>query len=59
MGRDFDYCIYSKNYKCLLGKPKMNSLGMCDDCIMVSLEQDFLEAEKERQLAEINERWLN
>jgi len=37
----------------------MNSLGMCDDCIIVSLDGDFLEAEKERQLAEIEERWVD
>jgi|GEM_PF-692813 len=56
---EFDYCIYNRQHKCLLSEPKMNSLGMCDDCIMVSLDEDFLETEKERQLAEIEERWAD
>jgi len=30
---------------------------MCDDCIIVSLDGDFLAAEKERQLQEIEGRW--
>lgn len=34
----------------MLNEVKINSLGMCDDCIMVELDKDFLEAEKARQL---------
>ena len=49
-----DYCIYNKDFKCSLGGISINSFGMCEDCIIISLDSDFLEAEKERQLQEIN-----
>jgi hypothetical protein len=51
------YCIYQKENKCYHEKISINSLGMCDDCIIVSLEENFLAAEKEKQLLEINDRW--
>ena len=52
-----NYCIYNRQHKCLVDEPEMNSLGMCDSCIIISLEGDFLENEKERQLNELEERW--
>jgi len=45
-----NYCIYNKHRKCILDETEINSLGMCDACILVYLEQDFLDAEKKRQL---------
>ena len=30
---------------------------MCEGCIIISLDETFLEAEKERQLPEIDGRW--
>ena len=53
----FDYCIYNRNLNCILGNVEINSVGMCDDCIVVSLDEVFLEAEKERQLQEIEKRY--
>ena len=53
----FDYCIYNRNSKCILGSVEINSVGMCDDCIVVSLDEVFLEAEKERQLQDIEKRY--
>lgn len=43
------YCIYNEKSQCTLDKININSLGMCDDCIMIELDEDFLETEKERQ----------
>lgn len=54
---EFAYCIYNRNSKCLLSKVGINSLGMCEECIIVSLENDFLEQEKMRQFEEIEHRW--
>jgi len=51
-----EYCIYGSNNQCYLDKVAINSLGMCEDCIMVSLDKDFLETEKKRQRNEINKR---
>jgi len=34
----------------------IDSLGMCDSFIIVSLDEDFLEAEKSRQLDKLNSR---
>lgn len=57
MNCENEYCIYNLESKCLLEKISVNSLGMCDDCIMISLDEDFLAAEKQRQLSEIESRW--
>ena len=48
-----EYCIYNKNRLCSLQKIQINSQGMCDDCLHVSLDTALLNAEKERQLREI------
>jgi hypothetical protein len=52
-----NYCIYQIENKCRHEKISLNALGMCDDCIIVSLDENFLTVEKERQLQEINSRW--
>lgn len=57
MNCENEYCIYNLESKCLLEKISVNSLGMCDDCIMISLDEGFLAAEKQRQLSEIESRW--
>ena len=54
---EFDYCIYNKNFKCIVDEPDINSLGMCDVCIVISLDRKFLDKEKEKQLLEIESRW--
>jgi hypothetical protein len=48
-----DYCIYNQNHTCVLNKITINSLGMCDDCIMIYIDRDFLESEKKQQRKEI------
>ena len=47
---EFNYCIYNYDQQCVFGIPEINSSGMCEDCIMVSIDKDFLEKEKERQM---------
>ena len=42
---DFEYCIYNRDFIYIVDEPTINFLGMCDDCIAISLEK-----EKERQL---------
>ena len=51
-----EYCLYNRDFKCICSVTQLNSLGMCDECILVSIDQDFLKAEKERQLKKIRER---
>jgi hypothetical protein len=50
-------CIYNNENKCRLEQISINELCMCEDCIIISFEKDFLEAEKKRQLKEIESRW--
>jgi len=58
MNCEFDYCIYNRNYKCIADDVGINDLGMCDTCIVISLDDDFLKSKKEEQLLEIEKRWL-
>jgi len=46
-----DYCLYNKGYECILDEINIDSMGHCDDCIIVRFNADVLEDEKERQLA--------
>ena len=57
MNCENNYCIYSKDDSCILNSVSIDSLGMCDDCIIISLDEDFLKAEKTRQLNELEARW--
>lgn len=54
---EVEYCIYNRNYECICGVIQLNSAGMCEACILINLDKDFMEAEKERQLREIEARW--
>lgn len=56
---EYNYCIYNSSYECLLNDIQINALGMCENCIIVGLEEKFLELEKGRQLHEIEMRWIN
>ena len=46
---EFDHCKYNKNFECILDKISVNAFGMCEECILVSFERDFLEKKKEEQ----------
>jgi len=45
----FDYCIYNREFFCILDEVEINSLGMCDACIIVSIPEDELKSLKENQ----------
>lgn len=53
---EFDYCIYNKDHSCIFKEIEINQLGMCDDCIMVTISTMSLEILKERQLEDIENR---
>ena len=53
---EFEYCIYNRDFSCIVDETGINSSGMCDACIIVSLEGEFLEKEKERQMSELEKR---
>ena len=56
MNCNMTICIYNKNTQCALDEININSLGMCDDCIIVSIDEDLLAKEKAHQLKEIERR---
>ena len=49
----FDYCIYNKGENCILKDIEINEVGMCDSCIIVFLEHDFIEKRKAEHLEDI------
>ena len=54
---EHEYCVYNNEGKCLFEKVAINGLGMCDNCIVVSIENEFLQTEKDRQRSRIESRW--
>ena len=52
----FDYCIYNKDYNCLLKETEINSLGVCEECIVISIADKNLKLLKEKQLKSLENR---
>jgi len=48
-----EYCLYNKDCLCTVEDMAINSLGMCDTCILISLDEALLKTEKERQLLQL------
>ena len=44
------YCLYNKGFACTLDGINVDSKGMCDECVLVKIDDAILESEKERQL---------
>jgi len=53
----FEYCIYNRDNMCGLEEIEINELGMCDDCVIVSIPEEFLGLMKDSQLKEMDERY--
>lgn len=51
------FCVYEKSSKCLLETIGINTLGMCNECILVNLTEK-IELEKENLLNDILNRKL-
>ena len=56
---DFDYCVYNKKFTCILDRIQINSLGMCEQCEIVTVPRGNLEKYKKKRLEEIEEIWKN
>ena len=56
---EYEYCIYNSGNECMFEEVTINNLGMCDDCIIISLDKEFLETKKKQQLEAIDRRWKN
>ena len=50
------YCIYNENKSCVLREVEMDALGMCRECIFVTISGKELEAKKKEQLQEIKDK---
>ncbi len=53
---EFNYCIYYSDGICTLEEIQINSLGICDECIIVSVGKDYLEKARQNQLQDIRYR---
>ena len=47
------FCVYCENEKCILKEISIGTLGICEEFILVDIEDDILSARKEMML----ERW--
>lgn len=53
------YCIYNRDFLCILKETQLNSLGMCEECIIISIPTEILEVLKENQLKNLEEGFVN
>ena len=49
-----DFCIYWNDNKCILEEITINNAGICDDCILVNIEEDILKQKREETLNKYN-----
>ncbi|MFI3253379.1 MAG: hypothetical protein R3Y63_03445 [Eubacteriales bacterium] len=42
------FCIYQEDNHCTAGEVSLDEVGMCYDCICISLSEEALEMEKEK-----------
>jgi len=55
---EVDYCIYNRNFSCILNKIQIDSTGMCEECILISISKEDLEFLKEKQLQAVKTDWM-
>ena len=48
-----DYCIYWHKNRCILDEIYLNSMGVCESCINITIPEKELERLREEQLAKI------
>ena len=48
-------CIYESDRKCILEKISVNMLGICDDCIYPSIDDEVLNSLKEKTLKRLED----
>jgi len=51
-----NYCIYNKDDLCILVEIEIDSVGLCQECIMVSIADMDLHMLKQRQLRKIEKK---
>lgn len=44
------FCIYWKENNCILEEITINPIGLCDDCILVNIEEDVLNQKRKELL---------
>ena len=49
----YEFCLYNEQDACTLEKISINEAGLCEACILVSLEKEQLEEEKRKQLKKL------
>ena len=49
------HCIYERDRKCILEKISVNMLGICDDCIYPSIDDEVLNSLKEKTLKRLED----
>lgn len=50
-----NYCIYNEDFSCKIHSIKINGYGMCDECVLVPLDNAELQGFKERYFRELDE----
>ena len=53
---EHELCIYQRDNRCILDTPNTDATGMCANCMIVTLDINFLNAKKDKQLQKLKER---
>lgn len=50
-----ELCIYQKGGICILDEIGINTLGMCDECIMPAFDDYYIKTKKEETLKKLSQ----
>jgi len=53
---EFNLCIYNKDNKCIFQKININSLGICDNCMLPNIDKEIVEKSKIELLKEFDKK---
>jgi len=56
---EFNYCIYNREYDCILCEIQINSFGMCEDCEIITVPEETIKKLKKKRSKEIEKIWKN
>jgi len=52
---EFDFCVYNRDFACILDEIQINALGMCENCEIIAVPKTVLDHRKQQRLKEIEE----
>ena len=51
---EFEYCVYNREWHCIMNEIQIDKLGVCESCELVTIPAEIFDNYKEERLKEID-----